>query len=350
MKEERNYGIDLLRLLSMLMIVVLHLLGHGGVLRGATLGSLQYKIVWLIEIMAFGAVNIFALISGYVGYNKNDGFVKRFIKLYLEVLFYSVGLFLLVSILSNQHISLIELIKYCLPIIFNKYWYFTAYFGLYLLMPVLNKGIENADSKYLRTIVIFIILLFSVINIFTNSFNLNGGYSVIWLVLLYIIGGSIKKTNALKKIGILPSLIIVAFLVGITYYIKIYGKDITILTLTFKHDNVLNYTFPTILIMAIMLINIFSKIHFSNVLKKIITFLASSSFAVYLINDHPLVRETYLKNKFLFLLDWRILKIVIFIIVFAIAFVIIAILIDKIRRAIFKICCIDKGLNKFIKN
>lgn len=30
MKRERNYGIDMLRLLSMYMVVILHILGWGG--------------------------------------------------------------------------------------------------------------------------------------------------------------------------------------------------------------------------------------------------------------------------------------------------------------------------------
>ena len=30
--EERNYGIDLLRIVSMMMVVLLHVLGQGGIL------------------------------------------------------------------------------------------------------------------------------------------------------------------------------------------------------------------------------------------------------------------------------------------------------------------------------
>ena len=47
-KHEKNYGIEWLRILSMYMVAVLHTLGQGG---------------------TFGAVDCFALISGYVGYH-----------------------------------------------------------------------------------------------------------------------------------------------------------------------------------------------------------------------------------------------------------------------------------------
>lgn len=33
--EERNYGIDLLRIVSMMMVVLLHVLGQGGILDGS---------------------------------------------------------------------------------------------------------------------------------------------------------------------------------------------------------------------------------------------------------------------------------------------------------------------------
>ena len=349
MKEQRNYGIDLLRIVSMFLIVIIHLLGHGGVLRNAVEGTMSFKIVWLIEIMSFCAVNVFALISGYVGYDKSKGFLKRFIKLYLQVFFYSIGLFLLVSLLKNRTININELIKYCLPIIFNIYWYVTAYFGLLLIMPLLNKGIANSDDKDLKRLVILIILFFSIINIFTKSFNVDNGYSVIWLALLYIVGGAIKKTNAFKKIKIYQSLLIIAAMIGITYYIKIYGKDILILGLNIEHGRILNYVSPTILIIALMLINVFSKIKIPNVSRKIIAFLSSSSFAIYLLNDHPLVREQYIKNSFLFLLDLRIIKAVMFIVIFAVLFMISSVLIDKVRLLLFKLLHINNGVDALLK-
>ena len=68
----RNYGIDLLRVIAMLYVVILHSLGAGGVLETAAEGSITYKTAWAVEIAAFGAVNIFAIISGYVSYSETD--------------------------------------------------------------------------------------------------------------------------------------------------------------------------------------------------------------------------------------------------------------------------------------
>ena len=43
-KPERNYGIDLLRVLSMVYIVMLHTLGNGGILSAAGgVGAIPYR-------------------------------------------------------------------------------------------------------------------------------------------------------------------------------------------------------------------------------------------------------------------------------------------------------------------
>lgn len=43
--KTRNYGIDFLRMISMIMIVMLHTLGHGGILRSVSFLSVHYQIV-----------------------------------------------------------------------------------------------------------------------------------------------------------------------------------------------------------------------------------------------------------------------------------------------------------------
>jgi surface polysaccharide O-acyltransferase-like enzyme len=69
-KTERNYGIDLLRLISMLYVLVLHALGRGGLLDHTQRLSVQYQFGWFMQLWALCAVDIFALISGYVGYTE----------------------------------------------------------------------------------------------------------------------------------------------------------------------------------------------------------------------------------------------------------------------------------------
>lgn len=64
--DKRNYGIDFLRILSMLMVVFLHVLLQGGILGAAKPNSINYWTAWFLEIACYCAVNCFALTSGYV--------------------------------------------------------------------------------------------------------------------------------------------------------------------------------------------------------------------------------------------------------------------------------------------
>lgn len=61
--RKRNYGLDIARIAAMCGVVVLHILGTGGVL--AELKPLQasYVTSWWLEILAYGSVNVFAMLS-----------------------------------------------------------------------------------------------------------------------------------------------------------------------------------------------------------------------------------------------------------------------------------------------
>lgn len=86
MKEiKRNPGIDFLRLLAMYLVVVYHLLFHGGILdAGQNSGAAQ-----LLRVLTLCAVDGFALISGYVGLREEKPRfpVNRMARLWLQTLF-----------------------------------------------------------------------------------------------------------------------------------------------------------------------------------------------------------------------------------------------------------------------
>ena len=85
-KHEINYGIEWLRILSMYMVAVLHTLGQGGILGSFKQGDLSFSIAWFLETAAFGAVDCFALISGYVGYHSHFRY-KKGLRLWFQTFF-----------------------------------------------------------------------------------------------------------------------------------------------------------------------------------------------------------------------------------------------------------------------
>lgn len=65
MKQQRHFGLDSLRLLSMLLIVLLHILSVGGVINRISNDDTKYDILWLMRIITAVGVNSFGLLSGY---------------------------------------------------------------------------------------------------------------------------------------------------------------------------------------------------------------------------------------------------------------------------------------------
>lgn len=342
--KKRNYGIDLLRIISMMQILMLHTLGHGGILSSLTPSSPLYKYAWFFEISCYGAVNCFALISGFVGVNSNFTY-KKIIPLWLQASIYSGIISTLFYIYKPDTITLKETILSYMPVLNNTYWFFTMYFVLALFIPVLNPGINSLTKKQaIKTSLFLSITLTLTYLIFQfncfdfiltkDIFILKGGYSALWLISLYVIGGCIKKHNLLSKI---PSLILI-FLNIISIFLTIILK----IKLSFEPSIIpanalINYCSPTILLASITALELFSRFRFPKSIEKIISFFAPISFGAYLLQDHPLVRKNIIKGRFAQIIEYDTAQFVMRLIIIVLVTYIILALIDYIRLLIFKL-------------
>lgn len=355
-KEKRNYGIDLLRIVSMLFVVILHCNFRGGLIPSLSSYSIQYKFVWLSEIIAYCAVDIFALITGYVMCDKKDIKIKNYLNLWLEVVFYSFFVTLIFDIYNTNLVSTKDYIFSFLPVTNGQWWYFTIYTGLFFLIPFLNKAINSFNTKQLKILFFFIIIAFSFYDTIAKVFYLNNGYSLIWIILLYVLGAIIKKCNILSDVKTYKLFIMMIGLYLITYLYKLYGFEYEFFNIKITKDLLISYTSPTIVGVSILYVLIFSRIKFNDFLKKVIAFAAPSAFAVYILNNHVCVWNNIMNGLFSRFAYSSILTIFIYVISFSIIFVIGSILIDKVRDKIFKIFRIytltdniQNYFNRFIK-
>lgn len=95
-KAARLANMELLRVLAMMLVIVLHFLGKGGALTPLTEKTISAAgwTAWILESLAIVAVNVYMLISGYFLVESTfKG--KRLAGLVLQVLFYSVGIYLI---------------------------------------------------------------------------------------------------------------------------------------------------------------------------------------------------------------------------------------------------------------
>ena len=342
-KVERNHGIDFLRIVSMLFIIILHTLGQGGVIRNTLTSTVQFKYVWFLETVAFVAVDIFAIISGYVSYTEKEKKVNyaNYIRIWFEVVFYNLLLCTVFKLIKPEIVTFKDYLAGLLPVTSNLYWYFTAFTGLYLLMPFINKAVRNTDELVLKKILIAIIVGFSFFERIANVFNTNNGYSFVWIFLLYIIGAIIKKCHIgerLKWYHIVPT-ILVLYIISLLY--KIYGFSGRGINVEITKNLLISYVSPTILISSILYVIWFSKMKFNKKFTNIIKFAAPASFSIYLINNNKFIWTTVMKDRFISLANMPIYKIYYITIGFSILFVIACILIDNIRIYLFKKCKIN---------
>lgn len=350
-EPDRNYGIDALRILAMYMIVVLHINGGGGVISGSDKLSLNYWAVYFLEILSYGAVDCYALISGYVGY---DSEYKPYsiIRLWVRVVFYTFIITLLFSVFIPKEISVSIWIRAVFPITFQQYWYFSAYVILFLFMPILNAGIRFVSKRYLFISICSLLGLISILQILIqgNSLFINHGYTACWLMILYICGAYIKKYSFLSNIKKYVFLLGYFFMIFITWLSKMCIELVLdrFLSLSGKWgDYLVDYTSPTILLGAVFLCLFFVQEQFNPKSEKAIKKIAPLTFSVYLIHNHPLVMQYCIKDRFVVYATYPVVIEVTAILGTALLILVICICIDYLRDILFKWSRIDSKIIDF---
>ena len=146
---KRNFGIDFLRIISMLFVICYHILSQGGILISSEAGSPKHYILSLCNTLVYCAVNFYGITTGYVLCQK--GFkLSRLTKLWLTVVFWSVAVSCVFFVVLPETRTISEMISMFLPILRGRYWFFTAYFVTYMVGPVLNHIIRTLPREKFR--------------------------------------------------------------------------------------------------------------------------------------------------------------------------------------------------------
>ena len=304
----RNPGIDLVRLLAMYCTIIHHLLVQGN-------GFKKYfhfkKYLEILVIIISWHNNGFALISGIVGYKSHK--YSNLLYLWLYELFYTIGIHIFFQKFWHNSLIRVSISNEFFPIIYKRYWYFTQYFGMYLFLPVINKGISILTKSELKLVVISLIGIFSFWRYFKNPqkdiFYLQGGSSVLWFLTFFITGAYIGKYridySGIKKfIYCIICLSIFSFssdlyykssnnklYIGNGYYIK---KIVMLLNLIItKHfDSLIK------IMQSISITLFFLQIKYNIYLSKIISFFGPLAFGIHLIHINSIVSDNILSKIF----------------------------------------------------
>ncbi len=327
----RHYGIDLMRLVAMCFVVVLHTLGQGGILAAAPAGSAVSRAAWGLEALAFCAVDIFALISGYVAYSDAPRRTKlsSWLLLWLEVVCYAVGVTLVFCALRPDAVPLGALRGMYLPVKNDLYWYFTAYTGLFLIRPVLDAGLRAVSEKTARRVFGAVLLGFSLYGTLGAPFRLNLGYSFAWITLLYVMGAAMRKAGIGARVHPAAA---GAGVIGCTALTWAWKLGFDVLPEALQRMELMSYVSPTVLGAALCWLVLFLRLRPGGHLRAVIGFAAPGAFAVYLLNTHRCVWTLLMENRFAGLATGGAGRMLFAVIGFALAFTAIAVAIDFVRR------------------
>ena len=294
----RNTSIELLRIISMIMIMFHHFAYHGNFewnFNEVTLPHLWYDFILMGGKVG---VDIFVLISGYFLIENTEKLFqpKKLLKFWGQVVFYSIMTYLLSVMLRLNAFEIKQLIKVCLPITYPGWWFASTYFMLYLIHPFLNKLLHGLSKTEYQYLILMMVLCWSIIP--TATTQLFESNSLLWFVTLYGIAGYVNLYGGNQKLQSKHYFSLYFMVLIITYTVST-----TFLFLGTKKEEWSTHAIDffeierlPILLMAITLFMGFVTLKMNY--HKWINMIASATFGVYLIHDSSYIRYYLWTNIF----------------------------------------------------
>ena len=168
MVKERKSNIELLRILMMIMIIAHHYVVNSGITELYDYNHITGNMLFL-QIFGFAGkamINGFLLISGYFMIKHKTSF-KKIIRMFLQIKFYVVFIYLFMLALGYECFDIKSLIKVCFSITKGVNVGFTAtFFLLYILMPFINKLVDHLTKKQFSWLLIILFIYYTLIPTF----------------------------------------------------------------------------------------------------------------------------------------------------------------------------------------
>ena len=311
-KGRKYSGIEILRIVLMIVIVAHHYVCHG--IMEVTKTDVAYSI-WnqgaffakFISCMFVPigdiSVSLFFMISGYVFFEKKTVSAVKIIK---TTIFYAwINVILYVFLTANRIVDLgtvVEQLKMLIRFVFmpttgGAWWFITAYVFLLCLIPRLNMLTNKLDKKrFVRLLVLVGIFGYAIASLGAPFFDVQIA------IYFYLLGSYFRKYDMHKsektlKLSILSGTIWI--MSGTIEYLRIHcvvnGYEGTAVVLFQESVEFLNISI-LIPISAIVIFKLFTRLNVKT--NRVIEFLAPMTLGVYLLHDSPLVREVIWNSLF----------------------------------------------------
>ena len=296
MSKNRNSTLEILRILSMMMVIGLHYMNKsiGGGLN--TELKMNVIIAHCLESVCITSVNVFVLISGYFMQSVKTTGLKKAIDLYLVMLFYHVPSFIIAVLTGQSEFTLKNLVYAVAPFLLGIRWFLETYIILLLIAPFLNVLLNNINKKQHILLISIQFLLFSIWPSFLPSAPItDGGYGITNFITLYFIAGYMRRYISFSDAKKTRRLMWVIF--------SISCAAITVSSfLPYFGARAWDYCYIFNIIASVSLFTAFLNLPKTNL--KFINTVAGTTFGVYLSHSmlyfQPLIYKTFLQaDRFL---------------------------------------------------
>ena len=178
----------------MMSIVAHHYVVNSGLLAADGVINSNPTAIHSLVLLLVGAwgkigINSFVLITGYF-MCKSSISLKKFLKLFLEVMFYRIVISCVFWITGYSAFSIKELIKIFIPIKNVSNGFTSAYLVFFLFIPFLNKLIHSLNERQHICLLLlcgFLYTFLGTVPYFSVTFNY-----VSWFIVLYFISSYIR--------------------------------------------------------------------------------------------------------------------------------------------------------------
>lgn len=230
----------------------------------------------IYESFTYICVNVFVLISGWFGiYFK----FSRIVNLIFQVLFISIFTRTLLVVTGYATIpNRLELVDF---LSMHCYWLVLSHILLYALSPVLNAFVENRCRIEVKRFLLFFFVVQTVYGWLLKDSAFHYGYSTLSFVGLYLLARNIllykPEWSKLSKKYDLALYVLLSLMTAAFSTLQILSRH---------GDGWLPFMYlcPLVVSASVFLFLFFAKMKLQN---KKINLLASSVFAVYLVNCEP---------------------------------------------------------------
>ena len=301
-KREANF--EILRVIAILMVLTLHYLSHANLLLKTGEAASRLQLVGqFIESFCIVAVNVWVLISGY--FLSKSGFkLSRILQLVAEVYFYTLLVTFVMQAVNTANVAetdrIFKTTQFFFPISSEHYSFATAYVLLYVLAPILNKGVLHLSRKQLKASIIGLLIWFCIIkSIIPVNFPTDMmGYNLDWYICLYLIAAYIRKYNVRILNGARSSLLLYIGSCVLSFAMAVVLHEINYKTgrLIYYSNVTFHYNYILCLVGALGLFSTFRYLKIKeNLLAKAARILAPFSFGIYLLHEHLEIRDRWVE-------------------------------------------------------